>query len=65
MRSATALHGQGLVTLGLGALILTPVLRVAASTLVFWQQRDRIFTGITAIVLCLLLLSLALGKGAH
>lgn len=65
LHSVAAVHGQGLVTIGLGVLILTPVLRVAASTLVFWQQRDRVFTVITSVVLGLLLFSLLLGKGLH
>jgi uncharacterized membrane protein len=64
-RSVEAVRGRGLVTLGLGVLILTPILRVAASTLVFWRQKDRVFTTITAVVLGLLLLSLTLGKGIH
>jgi uncharacterized membrane protein len=54
-------HGRAIVTLGLLVLIATPVLRVAASVVLFAMQKDWTYTLITAIVLTLLLLSLALG----
>jgi len=57
-----ALRGQAIVILGLLVLIATPILRVAVSILAFIYQGDRVYTLITAAVLCLLLLSLALGK---
>ena len=56
------LRGRAIVTLGLLLLIATPVVRVAVSIFAFIYQRDRIFTLITAVVLCLLLLSFVLGK---
>ena len=56
------LRGQALVTVGLLLLIATPVVRVGVSILAFFYQRDRIFTLITTVVLCLLLLSFVLGK---
>jgi uncharacterized membrane protein len=55
------LRGRAIVTLGLLLLIATPVVRVAVSIFAFIYQRDRIFTLITAVVLCLLLLSFVLG----
>lgn len=55
------LPGTNLISLGLLILILTPVLRVAASLLVFAIQRDRLYSLITATVLLLLILSFALG----
>jgi uncharacterized membrane protein len=55
-------RGQAIVTLGLLTLIATPVLRVAISTVTFWQQRDWPFTFITLTVLGLLVLSMVLGK---
>ena len=58
----SALHGQSIVIIGLLLLIATPVIRVAVSILGFVYQGDRVFTLITTIVLCLLLLSFALGK---
>ena len=54
------LQGQAIVIIGLILLIATPVMRVAVSILIFLYQGDRIFTLITAIVLCLLLLSFTL-----
>lgn len=56
-----SLRGQGFVTIGLLLLIATPVLRVAVSIFGFMYQGDRVFTAITTLVLCLLLLSFALG----
>jgi len=57
-----ALRGRAIVILGLLLLIATPVVRVAVSIFAFIYQGDRIFTLITAVVLCLLLLSFVLGK---
>jgi uncharacterized membrane protein len=54
-------RGRTIVTLGLLVLIATPVLRVAASVVLFAIQKDWTYTLITATVLSLLLLSLALG----
>ena len=49
-------------TLGLLVLMATPVMRVAVSVLAFIHHRDRTYALITAAVLCLLLLSLVLGR---
>ncbi len=57
------MRGEAVVTLGLLVLIATPVMRVAISILAFIYQGDRLFTLITSVVLCLLLLSLFLGRG--
>ncbi len=54
-------RGQAFVMVGLLVLMATPVLRVALSLLLFTRQRDRIFTGVTAGVLALLVLSFVLG----
>jgi len=56
------LRGQAIVTLGLLLLIATPVMRVAVSIFAFRAQRDRTYTAITTLVLCLLLLSFVLGR---
>ncbi len=55
-------RGEAIVTLGLLALIATPTMRVAVSVIVFIYHRDRIYVLVTAIVLCLLLLSLVLRR---
>jgi uncharacterized membrane protein YfcA/uncharacterized membrane protein len=59
------LRPQALITLGLLLLIATPIVRVAASVLVFVVMRDRRFILITLLVLALLLLSLFLGATHH
>jgi uncharacterized membrane protein len=51
--------------LGFLILVMTPVLRVAVSTLVFVYQKDRMFTVITLVVLGILLLSYLLGGIGH
>ena len=58
---ARELRGQAIVTIGLLLLIATPIMRVAVSIFIFLCQKDRIFTLITSIVLCLLLASFVLG----
>jgi uncharacterized membrane protein len=58
LRAALALRGRGLIQFGLLVLIATPVLRVALSLFSFLLQRDRLYTGISAFVLMLLLGSL-------
>jgi uncharacterized membrane protein len=56
------LRGEAIVTLGLLILIATPVMRVAISAIAFIQHGDKTYALITAAVLCLLLLSLILGR---
>ncbi|MHB1158654.1 MAG: DUF1634 domain-containing protein [Phycisphaerales bacterium] len=55
-------QGRGIVVLGLLLLICTPVLRVAASVLIFARQRNRAFVIITLLVLLTLVVSFLLGK---
>jgi len=50
------------IMLGLNFLILTPVARMLMALLLFWKERDRIYVGITGIVLAILAVSMALGK---
>ena len=47
---------------GLFLLILTPILRVGRSILLFWRQGDRLYVVITASVFLILIISLFLGK---
>ena len=58
LSEAIALHGRGLIQLGLLALILTPIARVAFSVFVFVYERDWMYVVFTLIVLLLLLTSL-------
>ncbi len=62
-RAAAALDGTAWVSLGLAALILTPVTRVAISLIAFAVQRDRTFVVITGVVLAILVTSFWLGGG--
>jgi uncharacterized membrane protein len=62
LASTYQMRGEALVTLGLLVLMATPVMRVAVSVVAFTHQRDRTYALITAAVLCLLLLSLVLGR---
>jgi uncharacterized membrane protein len=47
---------------GLYLLILTPVLRVAVSIIVFLKEKDYLYTKITLFVLVILIFSLCMGK---
>jgi uncharacterized membrane protein len=60
--SALSLHSLGVIQLGLLLLVATPVARVALSLVAFMRQRDRRYVLITAIVLAILLFSLAGGR---
>ena len=52
------------IALGLLLLIATPVLRVAASVVIFLLERDYAYVFITLIVLLILIVSFLLGKAA-
>jgi uncharacterized membrane protein len=54
-------RGQALIMAGLLVLIATPVARVALSVIIFVIVRDWTYTGLTATVLIILLLSFAVG----
>ena len=51
-----------IIALGLLLLILTPVIRVAASIVIFLLERDYAYVVITAFVLLILIVSFLLGK---
>ncbi len=55
-------QGAAVVSAGLVLLVLTPIVRVAASLVLFARDRDWRFVVMTAIVLGFLLLSFAVGK---
>ena len=57
-----AAHGQAVIAVGLLVLILTPILRVTLSIVLFALERDRAFVVITIAVLTILLGSFFLGK---
>jgi uncharacterized membrane protein len=55
------LRGQAIVVLGLLLLIATPVTRVTVSILLFMEENDRVYAGITTVVLALLVLGFVIG----
>lgn len=57
-----AAQGQAVIAVGLLVLILTPILRVALSIVLFALERDHAFVVITLAVLTILLGSFFLGK---
>ncbi len=59
---ALALHGRGLIQIGLLLLIATPIARVAFSVVAFLYERDWMYVLVTLVVLGLLFYSLL---GAH
>jgi len=61
--AAFHLNARGLVQLGLIILIATPIARVVFCIVGFIRQKDQLYTGISAVVLIILLYSLT--KGAH
>ncbi len=63
VRDAVALRPLAVIQLGLLLLVLTPVVRVAASLFLFARGQDWTYVVITGIVLMLLLISLFLGSG--
>jgi uncharacterized membrane protein len=62
LRRGAHLKADGLLSLGLFALILTPFLRVAGSIAVFARERDWRYVGITVFVLAIMVASLWLGQ---
>ncbi len=57
-----ALDSAAYLSLGLIALIATPFVRVAGSLLAFMRLRDRRYALVTAVVLAVMFVSVALGK---
>ncbi len=57
------LRPSGFLAAGLIVLIVTPVLRVVGSIFAFLYERDRLYAGITTLVLAIVLASLFLGRG--
>jgi uncharacterized membrane protein len=58
VRGAAAFDAYALVQLGLVLLIATPIVRVFLTLVGFAMQRDRLYVGVTAIVLGVLLWSI-------
>jgi uncharacterized membrane protein len=52
-----ALKGQAIIQLGIIFLIATPILRVIFSAIGFALEKDRLYVGISVLVLCIILAS--------
>ncbi len=62
IRRAASLRPSGFLSLGLLVLILTPLLRVVGSLIVFARERDGRYVAVTALVLIVMLVSLGVGQ---
>ncbi|MGO9372213.1 MAG: DUF1634 domain-containing protein [Syntrophobacteraceae bacterium] len=61
LKDALSFSGRGTIQFGLLLLIATPVMRVMFTVISFTILRDRVYVGVTLIVLAVLLFSLAGG----
>ena len=61
LRGAFSMDSRAIVQLGLVLLIATPIARVAFTLVAFALQRDRVYVGVTLLVLALLLFGLLFG----
>ena len=59
VHDSLALEGRGFIQLGLLLLILTPIARVAFSSVAFALEGDRMYVAFTLVVLAILLFSFA------
>lgn len=56
-----SLNGRSIIQAGLILLIATPILRVACSAMGFFLEKDHLYTGITVLVLVIILTSMLSG----
>jgi len=59
MKEVSTFSSRGMIPFGLLVLIATPVMRVLFTVVSFTIQRDRVYVGVTLIVLAVLLFSLS------
>ncbi len=57
IKDASAFSGRGVIQFGLLLLIATPIMRVAFTVFSFFIQKDKVYVGVTLIVLAALLFS--------
>lgn len=62
VRAAVTLRSEAIIQLGLLVLIAVPILRVAVSVILFFAKRDWLYTGVTLLVLAVLLFALLGGR---
>jgi len=56
-----SLNGRSIIQTGLMLLIATPILRVAFSTIAFFKEKDYLYTGVSLLVLVIILTSMLTG----
>lgn len=56
---------KAIMELGVMVLIATPIVRVLFTMIGFWLERDRMYTLIAFIVLCIIAYSLIFGVSSH
>ena len=61
-RDSLSLRGPAIVMLGIVVLVATPVIRVAASIVLFAIEGDRFYVATTTLVLVMLIICLLVGK---
>ena len=59
VRSAVSLHPDAMIQLGLLVLIATPIARVALAAAGFYLEGDRLYVGVSLVVLAILIFSIA------
>ena len=62
LKGSLSLKPYAIIMLGLLALILIPMLRVAISIIVFFKEKDFLYVKITSLVLFILILSFFIEK---
>ncbi|SHI20740.1 Uncharacterized membrane protein [Sporobacter termitidis DSM 10068] len=62
LQGLAAFKPYAIILLGLFILILTPILRVGVSVIVFIREKDSLYVAITTFVFLVLIVSLLLGK---
>ncbi len=60
--AAASLRSEAIIQLGLLALIAVPIFRVAVSIVLFFLKQDWLYTGVTLVVLAVLLFALLGGS---
>jgi uncharacterized membrane protein len=61
-QQALTLQPAGLLSLGLLALLMTPIVRVIGSVIVFIWERDWLYTAVTLTVLAVMIVSVLVGR---
>ncbi|HLK57508.1 MAG TPA: DUF1634 domain-containing protein [Chthonomonadaceae bacterium] len=62
VRFALGGHSRGLLQVGLLLLLATPIARVVFSVYAFIREKDRLYIGVTLLVLAVLIYSLVWGR---